>query len=223
MGQKVKFKVGQAVRVKDGYREEETGQALGGWVGRVVELNAEDRILCMALDSITLRSLPEGYVDNSEVEGLDWTSYYLGYDDVEQTKVRDTERDVETAIKELAAQAGWAYLGAEGQAINQVLGGIDIDDDMAQMEAWRGYFEKSLTFPFTAVVDEVQGRGSRLRAGDQVRVLGIDDVDDLYGVLVRVKRRSGWFVFPLCDLKAVDKGSPNSEPVYLYALWFANR
>lgn len=224
MFRKSKFKLGQTVRVKDGYRDEEMDISLTGWHGRITELRADDRILCFALDSITLRSLPPDYVETSEEDGLDWTSYYIGYDDVEPARARDTQTDVETAVGELAAQAGWAYLGEEGRAINEVLADIDIDDTWEQMKAWRAHFEKTLKFPFGAVVDEWQGPRSLVRGGDRVRVVGIEDVvDDMYGVLVHVKRKSRRLVLPLCDLKALDEKSVNYEPVYLYALWFANR
>ena len=139
------------------------------------------------------------------------------------TEARDTAEDVESAASEVAAQAGWAYLGEEGRAINAILADIDIEDDLAQMEAWRDHFAASLTFPFKAVVDEVQGGRSPVGAGDKVTVLALEDVDDLYGVLVRVKHKFSAFSLPLCDLKALDKASPNYEPVYLHALWFANR
>jgi len=31
------------------------------------------------------------------------------------------------------------------------------------------------------------------------------------------------YVFPLCDLKAVDENSPNFQLTDDYAIWFANR
>jgi hypothetical protein len=139
MDEESTFKPGQTVRVKTDYRDEATGLPLADFHGRIVELNPETRILRIAFDSLTLRSLPVGYVEMCEAEGFDWASYYIGYDDVEAAAARDTEADVKTAVAELAAQAGWAYLGAEGRAINQVVGGIHHDDDLALMVAWRTY------------------------------------------------------------------------------------
>lgn len=91
------------------------------------------------------------------------------------------------------------------------------------MLAWAEHFKNVLIFPFKARVSEWQEGHSPLRVGDRVRVIGIEEVDDLTGVLVKVKRKYSTFVFPLCDLKAEDEKSPNHDPVQLYAVWFANR
>ena len=223
MSTKTAFKIGQSVRINDGVKEEMSGLDIGGWHGRIRELDPASKIMLIAFDSVTLRGLPLEYVDQCEEEGLDWAEYYIGYDEVAPAPARDTEAEAEAAADEIAAQAGWAYLGEEGREINAVLAGVDIDDEMGQMEAWYAYFEETLTLPFTAVVDEAQERGSPVRAGDRVKVLALADADDLYGVLVKVKRQFRTFIFPLCDLKAVDEASSNYHPVYLYALWFANR
>jgi hypothetical protein len=37
----------------------------------------------------------------------------------------------------------------------------------------------------------------------------ITDVDDFYGILVRIKHKRGTSDFPLCDLAASDKASSN--------------
>jgi hypothetical protein len=218
-----KFKIGQVVRINDGVKDEDFDEEIGGWHGRIREIDAGNQLILIEFDSITLRNMPIEYVERCEEEGMSWAEYYIGFDDVMPVEPRDTKTDVKAAAGELAAQAGWAYLGEEGRAINAVLADIDIDDEMAQMEAWYDYFEEVLSFPFRAVVDEFQERGSPLRAGDRVHVLGLADADDLYGVLVNVKRQFSKLVFPLCDLKALDETSPNYDPVYLYALWFANR
>ena len=217
------FKLGQSVRIKDGIKDEDLDVDIGGWQGRIVELNPKVKMMLIALDSVTLRSIEMAYIDESEEEGLDWAQYYIGYNDVTLAAARDTAADVETAVAEIAAQAGWAYLGDDGRAINAILADIDIEDDLAQMVAWRDHFAQTLTFPFKAVVDEAQEQRSPVGAGDRVQVLALEDVDDRYGVIVRVKQKFSTFSLPLCDLKALDEESSNFVPVYLYALWFANR
>jgi hypothetical protein len=47
--------------------------------------------------------------------------------------------------------------------------------------------------------------------------------EDLYGILVHVRRERETFVFPLCDLEATDANSPNYQPLRDYVVWFANR
>ena len=217
------FKLGQTVRINDGIKDEDFDVSIGGWQGRIVELDPNEKMMLIAFDSITLRSMGLDYIEKCEEEGMDWAQYYIGYDEVTLAAARDSAADVENVVAELVAQAGWVYLGEEGRAINAVLSGIDIEDELAQMVAWRDHFEKSLTFPFKAVVDEAQERRSPVRAGDRVKVLALDEVDDLYGVMVRVKQKFSTFSLPLCDLKALDEASPNYQPVYLHAVWFANR
>ncbi|MFO7681050.1 MAG: calcium-binding protein [Chloroflexota bacterium] len=217
------FKVGQTVRINDGIKDDEFDVDIGGWQGSIIELDPNEKMMLIAFDSITLRDMGLDYIEQCEEEGMDWAQYYIGYDDVTLAAARDTAADVENAAAELAAQAGWAYLGEEGRAINAVLAGIDIEDELGQMVAWRDNFEKCLTFPFKAVVDEAQHGRSPVRAGDRVKVLALAEADDLYGVIVRVKHKFSTFSLPLCDLKALDEASANYEPVYLYALWFANR
>ena len=217
------FKLGQTVRINDGIKDDELDVDISGWQGSIVELDPDEKMMLIAFDSITLREMGLDYIERCEEEGMDWAQYYIGYDDVTLAPARDTAADVENAAAELAAQAGWAYLGEEGRAINAVLADIDIEDELAQMHAWRDYFAKCLTFPFKAVVDEAQRGRSPVRAGDRVTVLALEDADDLYGVMVRVKHKFSTFSLPLCDLKALDEASPNYKPVYLHAVWFANR
>jgi hypothetical protein len=225
MAQQETFQIGQTVRIKDGTKDfDDDSVDIGGWQGSILELDPDEQMMLIAFDSVTLHQMMQsGYIEQCEADGLDWKTYYLGYDDVTPAETRDTPEVAAAVTAELDARTGWAYLGEEGLAINRILAGIGMEDELAQMEAWRDHFAANLTFPFKAVVDEGQERGSPVRAGDKVTVLALEDVDDLYGVIVRVKHKFSAFSLPLCDLKALDKASPNYEPVYLHALWFANR
>lgn len=217
------FQIGQTVRINDGVMDEDSDLIIGGWHGRVRELDPEYNLMLIELDSVTLRALPSEYVIQAEQGGMDWTTYNIGYDEVQPAAARDTPADVIAAADEVAARVGhWLYLGEEGREINIILRDVDVDDDIGLLEAWCDYFEKTLTFPFKAVVDEYQEPGSPVRSGDELKVVGLGDIDEFYGVLVKVKRRFSTFAVPLCDLKAKDEDSPNAHPVYLYAFWFAN-
>lgn len=78
-------------------------------------------------------------------------------------------------------------------------------------------------FPFYAAVSEWQKPGSVLQVGQKVKVIGIVDLDEGYGVLVKVRKARSVYIFPLCDLEVLPDNSPNHHPVHLYAVWFANR
>lgn len=79
---------------------------IGGWQGRIIELDPDGQLMLIAFDSITLHRMDEDYTDRCEEEGLSWAEYYIGYDDVTLVETRDTAADVEKAAAELAAQAG---------------------------------------------------------------------------------------------------------------------
>ena len=71
-----------------------------------------------------------------------------------------------------------------------------------------------------------RGSGSAVARGqkrDRVTVRGISEVDDLYGIIVRLRYGRRQYAFPLCDLEATDERSPNHQIVQDYAVWFANR
>ena len=220
-----KFQIGETVRVKDGVKEVDMGFEMGGWYGRISELDPDKKIMLIAFDSLTLRQMSMDYIEKCEEEGMSWESYYLEYDDVLPAPARDSKAEVKAAVAELSAQAGWAFLGEEGREINAILADVDVDDEMGQLEAWYDHLARTLKFPFKTEVSEWQDPGSLTRGGDILQVAALKSVDDLRGVLVRVKRKRDHrtFVFPLCDLEVLDKSSPNHNPVQLYAVWFANR
>ncbi|MFQ5615461.1 MAG: calcium-binding protein [Anaerolineales bacterium] len=221
----IPFEIGDSVVVKTGVKDTDLGYDLSGWQGRIVEIDEYDHepdIVTIYWDSTTLKNIPSGYIEQSEMDGMSWAEYRLYPGEVEKTKSRDTQADVKKTIEKLKHQYVWAFLGEEGRRIQKVLAGIDPEDEWECFEAWFDHLEKSLTFPFTAEVSELQTRGP-LQAGNIVRVIGLSDVDDLYGVLVDVKKGRRKYVFPLCDLEVKDEKSPLFQVVQEYAVWFANR
>jgi len=226
MGKAAKIKVGDSVVVGDGIKHPEMESlSIAGWQGRVLDIFAgEDNKVSVdiELDSITLRSLSEDYVRESEEDGFDWTRMYLWIDDVESAQPRDTKKDVKLAISEFSYLQGWSDLGEEGARIGKVLEGIDPDDTYACMKVWSRYLEKVLVFPFDVEIVEGDDRGP-LKVGDKIRVHRINMVDDLYGVIVDVRLGRRKYAHPLCDVEALDKKSPNYQNVQDYAVWFANK
>lgn len=224
--------VGDSVVVKEGVMcPDYEGLSIAGWQGRVVELeeagngqeDAPEAVsVCLEWDSITLQALPEEYVRQSEVEGLEWEKMWLHAGEVELVQPRDRERDARAMYKEIASRHTHSHLGEEGARIQEVLAGVDGDDGLGCMRAWCEHIETVVSFPLDAEISEFQERGP-LRGGDQVRVLAISDVDDLYGLIVDVRSGRKKCAFPLCDLEVVDKESPNYQPVKDYCIWFANR
>ena len=214
----VPFKVGDSVHVKAGAKDPDLNLPISGWQGRVTVI--EDDMVDIAWDSLTLQAMPAKMIDWCEEEGLDWAEMRLGIDEVEPAKPRDTPAAAARAKKTLAAQHAYAYLGEEGHRILKVLAGIDPDDEMKALKAWRKHLKAALTFPFEAVVSE---HGGPFRVGEEVRVTGLSDViDDGYGLIAELGARHAGSAYPLCDLEVTRK-SPNQLLVHDYAVWFANR
>ena len=116
----------------------------------------------------------------------------------------------------------WSWLGEEGKRIQEVLAGVDEEEEMEALEAWRNYLGKNLIFPFDARVSEHQERGP-LQLGDKVSVKKISMVDDLYGIIVELRHGRKKYDFPLCDLEVVARDSADYQAVKDYCTWFANR
>jgi len=209
------FKINDSVKVKEGVMcPDNDSLCISGWQGRIFEI--ED-VIGIRWDSITLKQLPEEYIKQSEEEGLDWAEMFLNPDEIEPASPRDTEDTVEETLEQMESKYSWVGDDQEGERILEVIG--DAEDEE---EAWKDHLEKMLSFPFDAEVSEPQDRGP-LQSGDQVKVIGIVEADDLYGVLVNVTQGRRRFVFPLCDLTVRDKKTTNYTPVQDYCVWFANR
>lgn len=86
---------------------------------------------------------------------------------------------------------------------------------------WLGYLQENLSFPFTGVISEYQGRGL-LQEGDTVIVTKVDSEDDLYGVIAAIKEGRKKYYFPICDIYPVDETSVNYQILKDYHIWFAN-
>ncbi len=71
------------------------------------------------------------------------------------------------------------------------------------------------------MIDESREYGP-LYQGDEVRVLGISEVDGDYGLIARVRHEEGRFHLLMANLEVRDKESPNYQPLHDYSVWFAN-
>lgn len=218
------FNIGDNVVVKLGFKDDEDGYDMGGWQGRITDMDKDSKPVMVSIqwDSITLKNIPLKLIEQYEETGMSWDEYNLYAEDIGPATPRDTEDDVEKVIDEIVRQTGWISLGEEGRRIQKVLYGIGPGDHWECYEAWYEYFEETLTFPFKAEVYESEGRGP-LRIGDAVRVIGLLDISDPYGVLVDIKKGRRGYDFPLCSLEVTDKKSPLFQIVKDYVVWYANR
>ena len=116
----------------------------------------------------------------------------------------------------------YSYLGEQGNRIQKILNNISPDDDWQNTEAWGTHLEKVLRFPFAAEVWKAEGYGP-LEEGEKVKIDEVVHIDDLYGVIVKVRKGREIFHYPLCELEVCEKKSSNYEHIDDYQVWFANR
>lgn len=216
------FKIGDSVVVKSGVKDPDLGIDIEGWQGRIVEIEKKDKIVGIAWDSITLKSMPDWVIEKCETEGLDWSRMYLHSGQVELANPRDTENDIDEIVKKLKSKYAWLYLGEEGKRIQTVLAGVSPDDYWTALKRWGEHLTRVMFFPFDAELTGADPRGP-LQPGDRVRVHDISLLDDSYGVIVKIRLGRRRYDHPLYQLRPVDENDPNSQIIEDYATWFANR
>jgi hypothetical protein len=184
------FQIGDVVSVEQEIADPDTEAfRIGGWQGRILEIRAQEdetSIIDSEWDRIRLPTMPQESIERCEEQGLDWTQMGLFAEDLELAEARDTEEQVQQVRKEIDKTHYYSWLGEEGKRIEPILAGIDPDDEIAIFEGWEQYLEQHLSFPFEAVVNEWQERGS-LKARDTGSLKSISMVDELYGVIVELR------------------------------------
>jgi Zn ribbon nucleic-acid-binding protein len=92
---------------------------------------------------------------------------------------------------------------------------------------WESYLKKNLRFPINATIDDYQDidikdEEESLQYGDKVIIQGIDSEDFEYGVMAKITAGNKTHLYPLSDLCADDRKSPNYKTLDNYRTWFAN-
>ena len=88
-------------------------------------------------------------------------------------------------------------------------------------EEWIELFKDILQFPFDAEVCEPQDV-SFISMGDKVKVHGIEMEDDLYGVIVSIRKGRRKYSFPLVDLEPLNASKEIRNLCNAYQYWFCN-
>lgn len=219
--------IGDSVIVKQGIKEPDLEEfEIGGWQGRVLEINDEadkDNILItIEWDSIALEQLPSTFIQQSEIDGLDWKSMILYESDLEKTLPRDKNENVKKVQDKLSDKYYWASFGEEGIRISNVLGKVKRDNEMKCLEMWDKHLDENLSFPIQAIVDESENDWL-IKSGDALTIKSLSSIVDLYGIIAKVKLDRKTYEYPLCDLEVKDEKSLNYQMVNDYRIWFANK
>jgi len=96
----MKLQVGSPVVVKSDTVDPDFDIDIGGWQGRVMEIDYGGTAL-IRWDSITLRAMSKYLLIRCENENLDWEWMTLNVTDFEHATARDSEADVSRIAKQL--------------------------------------------------------------------------------------------------------------------------
>lgn len=94
------MKTGDSVRVKPGILDPDLSIDIGGWQGRVREVDGVQTI-DIEWDSVTLRQMGMDLIIKCENDNLDWRFMTLNQSEVEAAHSRDSENDVAATVVEL--------------------------------------------------------------------------------------------------------------------------
>lgn len=92
---------------------------------------------------------------------------------------------------------------------------------MIDRHEWMDLFKEALEFPFDAEVWEYQ-ENSIIKEGDKVKVNKLLDEDDLYGVIVSIKKGLKKYSFPIVDLNPINVSRKVQNLFNAYQFWFSN-
>ena len=97
------FNVGDSVIVKKGVIDPDYSDDIGGWQGRIYEIddNASKPLVSIEWDSLTLKNMPHQLIEKSEKDGLQWTEMLLYVDEIELTQPRDKQEEIPVTIENL--------------------------------------------------------------------------------------------------------------------------
>lgn len=216
------IKIGDYVKVKEGVQAPDFDyQSMDGWQGEVVGINAEHNIVEITWDIKTLLDTPYDYLHDLISSGYDHESMTLLLDEVEITSKRTASKEEELKLGAMISWIDFYDSREKNEKYGQIFKGISVFDYHGLYQKWEEYLSDNLKFPFEVEVAESERGG--LRVGTKIKLLDIDDYDELYGIFGIGKSEKGAVTFPICNLEATDKTSDNYELLRDYVIWFANR
>ena len=163
---------------------------------------------------------PYQYLHDIINQGYDYELMNLLIDELEVTTERLSSDKEETKLASKIYWIDFFEIKEKNQAYQELFERIDTSDYNELFQKWEEHLSENLNFPFEVEVVESE-RGS-LKIGTKIKMLGVDDYHDLYGVFGIGKYEMGAVTFPICNVEATDKDSENYELLSDYVVWFAN-
>lgn len=215
------IKIGDYVKVKNGIKAPGFDyQLMGGWQGKVTEIQTESKIVQIEWDMKTLLDTPYDYLHDIISQGYDHELMNLYIDELEIAKKRETSNEDKLSLESRIYWIDMYEIKEKDQEYGEIFKGISPRDEFGLYQKWEEYLGSHLKFPFEVEVAESTRGG--LKIGTKIKLLDLDDYEDRYGIFGIGKYEYGAITFPICNLEATDKESRNYELLRDYVIWFAN-
>lgn len=209
------------VRVKPGIEDPDFGGDIGGWQGRVTEIdttNPEDVLVMIEWDANTLNCMSRAYLKACFADGFDHEHMKLGVSELELVQNPKEDGDRRAVLDALEKEYSWEDLGEQGLRIKAVEDACI--DDFALMDHWFEYLETHIQLPLNA---KYIGDSSRnLSYGAILQINGFTEADEDYGVIGSARFNKRWVEVPLCDIEVLEPSS-QTQALEDYIVWFVNR
>lgn len=102
-----------------------------------------------------------------------------------------------------------------------VLKGVLSKKKDVQLDNWLNFLENELKFPFEASIQESEN--FELQWKDVVNVKKIEGFEDMYGILLEIRKGRRKYIFPLCDLEIIEKQSKNRFIIEAFLEWWTEK
>jgi hypothetical protein len=238
------LKKGDSVRALPGVKDQDNDTDLGGWQGRIEDIDKDkETFVYIAWDSITLKQMPLEYIMSALDEDYEYCQMWLEDKEVEPAEPRDRPEDVEEAVSELFEKYESGPKREEEQLIRQILDSEDLSITEETQNKFYKYLQEHIKYPCIVT-------GTEDFSWEEPYLLGIFDdreyqklkktkpsytdryylkgpvkiIDELYGIIFRVKRISDnrLFELPLWDLETADKQDSSTSLLKAYSFWMTN-
>ncbi len=211
-----KFEIDMSVKIAKKVYDEESGIALGGLQGRVVDIYAEPGFGVMyeiELDSISVNKLPLEYIAKMVAIEEDFQNFQIEESDLKKCQARDSTDDTLGAYRMLFNEFNWNH---KDEATKKRLKSILLEDaNSLDSENWNAFLLKNLKFPIA-----VQSRGlMEFKRGEKFKITGIAGNNDTLGLIVDVKYRNRLGDYPLFDLMPTAKNKGLRQIFEDYLIW----
>ncbi len=212
------LKIGDWVKVKEGVKSPDDDTILmDNWQGKVVGIDKGSELIEIEWDDETLHTTPISYLKMLLDDGYDVYIMTLALSELTSAEKRITSKQTS---QEVEAKLYWLNMYEEEAKCMKYLElfkGIKRE----MLAKWEDYLSENLSFPFE--VEVVEYTRGPIRQGELIKILGIADYEDSFGVLGMGKHDKQSISYPMCDVEATDKKSANYEILRDYVIYFANR